>query len=115
MLALVSGDADSFHVSGDGAVRPDTSTTESAGAEAFIAAALGTRLPRPGMRILRENLLFRGRLAVGDELTATEKRGIRRGRVRLPLLQPGGGGAGRRTVTVAASTQRVTYAEVAPN
>ena len=71
VLALVSGDADPFHVSGDGAVRPDTSTTESACAEALIAAALGTRLPRPGMRILRENLHFRGRLAVGDELTAT--------------------------------------------
>src|SRR6516165_10461060 len=73
VLALVSGDVDPFHVAADGsaAVRPDASTTESAGAEALIAAALGTRLPGPGMKILRENLQFRGRIKVGDKLTAT--------------------------------------------
>src|SRR5271166_2160167 len=71
VLALVSGDVDPFHIAGDGAVRPDTSTTEAAGAEALIAAVLGARLPGPGMKILRESLQFRGRISVGDELTAT--------------------------------------------
>ena len=32
VLALVSGDVDPFHVVGDGAVRPETHSTESAGA-----------------------------------------------------------------------------------
>ena len=66
VLALVSGDVDPFHVAGNGAagVRTDASTTEAAGAEALVAAVLGTRLPGPGMRILREDLRFRGRIAV---------------------------------------------------
>lgn len=73
MLALISGDVDPFHVGGDGAapVAPDASTTSAVGAEALIAAVLGTKLPGPGMRILREDLQFRGNLAVGDQLTAT--------------------------------------------
>src|SRR5579871_5506793 len=68
VLALVSGDVDPFHVEGNSpaAVRPDARTTEAAGAKALIAAVLGTRLPGPGMKILRENLRFRGRIAVGD-------------------------------------------------
>jgi acyl dehydratase len=68
VLALVSGDVDPFHVSGNGAavVRADARTTAAAGAEALIAAALGTRLPGPGMTILRENLQYRGTIAVGD-------------------------------------------------
>lgn len=53
VLAIVSGDVDPFHVAGEGAaVRPDASTTEAAGAEALVAAVLGTRLPGPGMKIL---------------------------------------------------------------
>lgn len=49
VLALVSGDVDPFHVAGDGtAARPDARTTEAAGAEALIAAVLGTKLPGPG-------------------------------------------------------------------
>ncbi len=73
VLALVSGDADPFHVAADGAgeIRRDSSTTEASGAEAVVAAVLGTKLPGPGMRILREDLRFHGRIAVGDKLTAT--------------------------------------------
>jgi acyl dehydratase len=121
VLALVSGDVDPFYVAGDGTaeVRPDASMTEAAGAEALIAAVLGTRLPGPGMKILRENLHFRGRISVGDKLTAT---------VTVKEKQPEGpevvlacccvnqvgeelvAGA----VTVAAPTRRVTYTEVVP-
>ncbi len=73
VLALVSGDVDPFHVTGEdgAAVKADASTTGSVGAEALIAAVLGTRLPGPGMKILREDLSFHGRIAVGDTLTAT--------------------------------------------
>ncbi|HMB08270.1 MAG TPA: hypothetical protein VKP69_31635, partial [Isosphaeraceae bacterium] len=70
LLALVSGDVDSFHLMGEGAAsaRPDARTTEAVGAQAIIAAALGTRLPGPGMTILRQDLRFRGTVAAGDVL-----------------------------------------------
>jgi phosphate acetyltransferase len=121
VLALVSGDVDPFHVAGDGkaGVRADASTTEAAGAEALVAAVLGTRLPGPGMRILREDLRFRGRIAVGDKLTATvtaqEKRS-EGGEVVFGCRCVNQEGeelvTGR--VIVAAPTERVTYSEVAP-
>jgi phosphate acetyltransferase len=121
VLALVSGDVDPFHVAGNGAagVRPDASTTEASGAEALIAAVLGTRLPGPGMKILRENLQFRGRIAVGDKLTATvtvkEKR-PEGAEVVLACrcVNQAGDELATGAVTVAAPTQRVAYAEVVP-
>jgi phosphate acetyltransferase len=120
VLALVSGDVDPFHVDGRGtAVRPDARTTEAAGAEALIAAVLGTRLPGPGMKILRENLQYHGTIAVGDTLTATvtakEKR-PQGGEVAFACccVNQAGEELVRGTVTVAAPTRRVAYAEVAP-
>jgi phosphate acetyltransferase len=121
VLALVSGDVDPFHVKADGtaAVRPDASTTEAAGAEALIAAVLGTRLPGPGMRILRENLQFRGRIAAGDTLTATVTARERRAEgaevaFGCRCVNQAGEELVNGTVTVAAPTQRVAYAEVVP-
>ena len=75
LLAMVSGDVDPFHLTGEGAasVRPDVRSTEAVGAQAIIAAALGTRLPGPGMTILRQDLRFQGMITAGDELTATVK------------------------------------------
>jgi len=60
LLAMVSGDVDPFHLTGEGAAsaRPDVRSTEAVGAQAIIAAALGTRLPGPGMTILRQDLPF---------------------------------------------------------
>jgi phosphotransacetylase/acyl dehydratase len=121
VLALVSGDVDPFHVAGNGeaAVRPDASTTEAAGAEALIAAVLGTRLPGPGMKILRESLRFRGRIAVGDKLTATVTAQEKRPEgaevaFACRCVNQAGDELVRGTVTVAAPTRRVAYAEVAP-
>ena len=122
VLALVSGEVDPFHVTGDGTtacLRPDANTTEAAGAEALIAAVLGTRLPGPGMKILRENLQFRGRIAVGDKLTATVT--VKEKRSEPPevvfgcrCVNQNGEELVTGAVTVAAPTQRVTYAEVVP-
>jgi phosphate acetyltransferase len=121
VLALVSGDVDPFHVAGEGAavVRPDARTTEAAGAEALIAAVLGTQLPGPGMRILRENLQFRGRIAVGDKLTATVTAREKRAdgaevAFACRCVNQAGEELVSGTVTVAAPTQRVAYAEVVP-
>jgi phosphate acetyltransferase len=120
VLALVSGDVDPFHVVENGAdVRPDARTTVAAGAEALVAAALGTRLPGPGMKILRESLQFRGSISVGDTLTATvtakEKRaeGAEVAFACRCVNQAGEELVGG-TVTVAAPTRRVAYAEVVP-
>ncbi len=121
VLALVSGDVDPFHVDRNEAeeARPVTRRTEAAGAGALIAAALGTRLPGPGMRIVRESLKYRGTIAVGDTLTAT---------VTAKEKQPEGAEvafacrcvnqAGEElasgTMTIAAPTRRISYAEVVP-
>jgi phosphate acetyltransferase len=120
VLALVSGDVDPFHVAGEkAAVRPDASTTEAAGAEALIAAALGTQLPGPGMKILRESLQFRGRIAVGDTLTATVTAREKRAEgaevaFTCRCVNQTGEELVTGTVTVAAPTRRVAYDEVAP-
>jgi phosphate acetyltransferase len=121
VLALVSGDVDPFHVTqnGSAAVRADTSTTEAAGAEAIISAVLGTRLPGPGMRIISENLKFDGRIKVGDQLTATvtalEKCADRAEVIfGCKCVNQFGAQLVSGTVTVAAPTKRVAYAEVVP-
>jgi phosphate acetyltransferase len=121
VLALVSGDADPFLVAGDGAanVRPDARSTTAVGAEALITAVLGTRLPGPGMKILRENLQYRGAIAVGDTLTATvtakEKR-VEGAEVAFTCrcVNQAGEELVTGTVSVAAPTQRVVYDEVVP-
>jgi phosphate acetyltransferase len=120
VLALVSGDVDPFHVAGDGeAVRPDASTTEAAGAEALVAAVLGTRLPGPGMKILRERLQYHGTIAVGDTLTATvtaREKSAEGHEVAFACrcVNQKGEELVSGTVNVAAPTRRVAYAEVAP-
>jgi phosphate acetyltransferase len=121
VLALVSGDVDPFHVAQNGtaAVRPNAQTTEAAGAEALIAAVLGTQLPGPGMKILREHLDYHGTIAVGDTLTAIvtvkEKRAegaevafaCRCVNQEKQELVTG-------TVTVTAPIRRVAYSQVVP-
>ncbi len=68
VIALLSGDVDPFVLQGNelDEVRPDASTTKAAGAEALIAAVLGTKLPGPGMRIVRQELDYRGSVQAGD-------------------------------------------------
>jgi phosphate acetyltransferase len=121
LLALVSGDVDPFHLTGEGAAvaRPDARTTGAVGAQAIIAAALGTRLPGPGMSILRQDLAFRGTVATGDVLTATVTvTGKRREAVEVVLgcrcVNQRGETLAEGAVTVAAPTHPVAYAEVAP-
>ena len=101
VLALLSGDVDPFVLQGNGLeeVRPDASSTEAAGAEALIAAVLGAKLPGPGMRIVRQDLSYRGVVHTGDRLTATvrvqgEERRASRSRLSVPVCQPRRGDAG---------------------
>ena len=73
VLALVSGDANPFHITGenDFEVPLVAGATQGVGAEALVSAALGTQLPGPGMKIVGQDLRFSGVIAVGDKLTAT--------------------------------------------
>jgi phosphate acetyltransferase len=120
VLALVSGDVDPFYVKANGASgRRDAKTIESAGAEALIAAVLGTKLPGPGMKILREQLKFRGQTSVGDTLTATVTAREKHRESAEVLFDcrcenQAGIELVSGTVTVAAPTKRVAYAEVVP-
>jgi len=80
---------------------------------------LGTRLPGPGMTILRENLQYRGTISVGDTLTATvtarEKR-TEGAEVAFACrcVNQAGEELVTGTVNVASPTQRVVYKEVVP-
>jgi phosphate acetyltransferase len=121
VLALVSGDVDPFHLTGNGAKieRPDATATEGAGAEALIAAVLGTKLPGPGMKIVQENLQFRGRIAAGDKLTATvtaREKSPEGSRVAFfcRCVNDEGAELVSGTVVVAAPTSRLAYADVVP-
>jgi phosphate acetyltransferase len=121
VLALVSGDVDPFHVAANGAAdsRRDASTIEAAGAEALIAAVLGLKLPGPGMTILHENLKFKGRTSVGDKLTAkvtAREKQSKGAKVTFDCtcVNEAGEELVKGTVTVAAPTKRLSYAEVVP-
>ena len=121
LLALVSGDVDPFHLTGEGAARarPDARTTEAVGAQAIIAAALGTRLPGPGMTILREDFRFRGTVAAGDVLTATvtvTEKGREAPEVVLDCrcVNQRGETLAEGAATVAAPTRSIALAELAP-
>ena len=121
VLALLSGDVDPFVLQDEGAteVRPDTSCTEAAGAEALIAAVLGTKLPGPGMRIVRQELDYCGNIQAGDQLTATVEVTQKLAETQEVVLQcqcvdQEGEELVRGNVTVKAPSQAVSYSEVAP-
>ncbi len=121
VLALLSGDVDPFVLEGNGVddIRPDASCAEAAGAEALIAAVLGSQLPGPGMRILRQDLEYQGTVRTGDRLTATvtaSEKNPETGKVVFDCRCVNQQGqelvVGR--VVVMAPTKRVTYSDVAP-
>jgi phosphate acetyltransferase len=121
LLALVSGDVDPFDLTGGEAAcaRPDSRTTQAVGAQAVIAAALGTRLPGPGMKILRQDLAFAGTVAAGDILTATVTVSQKRREASEVVLDcrctnQRGETLAEGVVTVAAPTRSIAYAELAP-
>src|SRR5262249_58000883 len=72
-----------------------------------------------GMKILRGSLQFRGRIAVGDKLTATVTAKEKRAEgaevsFACRCVNQAGQELVAGTVTVAAPTRRVAYAEVVP-
>jgi len=116
-LAFSSGDVDAYHLEGPDAGDPGTST-EAVASEAFFSYLLNRRLPGPGTTIVAEDLKFRGRLAMGDTLTATVT--VKEKRIEGNLLvvdcrcvNQHGETITTGTATVAAPTRRIVYAELA--
>jgi phosphotransacetylase/acyl dehydratase len=120
VLALVSGDVNPFHLKDDEAeARKDSNLTQAAGAGAFIYAALGTKLPGPGMKITGEDLKFSGVIYEGDELTASvtarEKRSADSTVIfDCACVNQDGEVLANGTVTVTAPTKRISLSDVAP-
>ncbi len=73
LLALVSGDIDPFNIQPKGSPGSltESNTIDGAAAAALISIAIGTKLPGPGMHILKHVLNFQGTVSTGDTLTAT--------------------------------------------
>ncbi|MGB7291070.1 MAG: bifunctional enoyl-CoA hydratase/phosphate acetyltransferase [Thermodesulfobacteriota bacterium] len=121
VLALVSGDANPFHIKSenDFEVQSDASATQGVGAEALVSAALGTQLPGPGMKIIGQDLRFYGTIAVGDKLTATVTAKEKRRKDGVVLfdcrcVNQNGEELVSGTVTVSAPTKKISYSEIAP-
>ncbi|MFZ5570224.1 MAG: bifunctional enoyl-CoA hydratase/phosphate acetyltransferase [Thermodesulfobacteriota bacterium] len=70
LLVFASGEIDPFFTETDDDGDRGL-TAEPVAAAILIAAMINRRLPGPGSNILSQNLVFRGALNVGDELTGT--------------------------------------------
>ncbi len=121
MLALMAGDVDAFHIDLQEPVRgraDDGVVAEAAGAGALLANILNRRLPGPGTVILAEQFAFQGRIAVGDQLTATVTAQAKRPEGHVIVFEcrcvnQHGDTLLTGTATVAAPTQRITYTDMA--
>ena len=121
VLALVSGDANPFHITGenDFEVPSYAGRTQGVGAEALVSAALGTQLPGPGMRIIGKDFRFSGVIAFGDKLTSTVTATEKRKSDGLVIfdcrcVNQNGDELVSGTATVSAPTNRISFSEVAP-
>lgn len=116
-LAFTSGDVDAYQLSGGDDAQTGIST-EAVAAEAFFGYLLNRRLPGPGTTIVAEDLKFRGRLSVGDTMTAsvTAKEKKTDGHLitfDCRCVNQSNETVALGTATVIAPTQRVVYADIA--
>jgi phosphotransacetylase/acyl dehydratase len=114
-MALVSGDADPWHLDPDAPERQGPSTAQAVGAEAVLSMLLNRRLPGPGTRILSQDLSFAGAIGVGPEVTArVTSREKREGAIVVfdCMVSQAGVALVSGTVTVKAPTHRIAYDEV---
>ncbi len=121
MLALMAGDVDAFHIDVQEALQGCAESgmvAEAAGAGALLSNVLNRRLPGPGTVILAEQFAFQGRIAVGDQLTATVTVQAKRPEGHVIVFECRCGNQHGDTLltgtaTVAAPTQRITYTDMA--
>lgn len=121
LMALVSGDVDAFHLTGEsggGAPQP-AGKTESAGSEALLSNIIGTRLPGPGTKILSRDMKYAGDIRVGDSLTAgvtvlSKKKAGRIVVLDCRVVNQEGRELVSGTTTVAAPRESLSYDDIAP-
>jgi phosphate acetyltransferase len=116
-LTFVSGDIDETHVEQESAPN-HVPSTESVAAEAFFSYLLNRRLPGPGTTILAHNLTFRGRIAMGDALSATITAKEKRPEGNVIVFDCNctnqtGEVIASGTATVAAPTKQISYTDLA--
>ncbi len=70
VLAYTSGDADAYHLE-EGRTVKEVTSTEAVAAQAFFGHLLNRRLPGPGTSIVASSFELRGRMSVGDAVSAT--------------------------------------------
>lgn len=120
MLALVSGDVDALHLTGEtGFSRTDVHKTEAVGAEAILSNVIGIKLPGPGSRILSRSLAYKGDIHTGDTITATVTVRQKQADGAVVVLDARcvnqhGDELVTGTVTVAAPTSHLFYDNIAP-
>jgi len=116
-LAFTSGDVDAYHMA-DGAGEKLVNSTEAVSSEAFFGHLLNRRLPGPGTTIIAEEFKFRGRLSIGDEMTATVKVKEKRAEGKQVVFECKCVNQQNELVTsgiatVIAPTERITYTDLA--
>jgi phosphotransacetylase/acyl dehydratase len=118
-LALASGDLDPFHLE-DAEARNSSAApvAQAVGAALLVSGILNRRMPGPGSVVVAENLEYRGKVAVGDRLTATvtarEKR--REGNIVVfdcVCENQDGERIVAGSATVRAPTRRIAYSDLA--
>ncbi len=115
-LTFVSGDIDEAYVEQE-SVPDRVPSTEPVAAEAFFSYLLNRRLPGPGTTILAHNLMFEGRIVMGEILSATitakEKRTGGMIVFDCRCTNPAGEVIAYGTATVSAPTKRISYTDLA--
>ena len=72
-LSLVTGDVESFHLDLDGTAANGGPSAPGSAAIALISGIFNRRLPGPGSAIVGTRFAYRGRMHVGDTVTASVK------------------------------------------
>jgi len=116
VMALVSGDVESWNIGPDATERHDSPTAQAVGAEALLSMLLNRRLPGPGTRIVSQDLRFEGVIGVGAEVTASVTAREKRTDGAIVVFDckvvQGGQALVTGSVTVKAPTKRIAYDEV---
>jgi phosphate acetyltransferase len=117
-LALASGDLDPFHLDDAEAKAPAQPVAHAVGATLLVSGMLNRRMPGPGSVVLSEELEYRGKVTVGDRLTATITAREKRREGNLVVFDcvcenQDGERIVRGTATVRAPTRRIAYSDLA--
>jgi phosphate acetyltransferase len=117
-LALASGDLDPFHLDDAEAKDAAVPVAQAVGASLLVSGMLNRRMPGPGSVVVSEELEYRGKITVGDRLTAIITAREKRREGNLVVFDcvcenQDGERIVRGTATVRAPTRRIAYSDLA--